>query len=266
MLSKDVKIIDIDPDQYERAVCYFLPEKEVKEKSLIIFYSENKVLHAVHSEKGPVAISGFRGPGSLKDMASSYSVDRVICLEKYALRRLAAGCQSKISMEDTLSAQITACREPFSREWKSGIHIYPDPAPRLPKVSENFARLLRFILPKNFLSMIVVFDGREIWTSLITNIKEGEITLISTTDSLQPFSFPDDAINAKSNILNGRIKSTHGQPDFCIYLDKEVFYHLTSHPKPFVELARFIRKKWVHVDPFPRKIRFLMMILSIFRR
>jgi hypothetical protein len=55
LLARDVQIIDIDPYQVENAVSSRFGEGgPEKPPMLIVFYRDNSVVHAVHSEKGPL--------------------------------------------------------------------------------------------------------------------------------------------------------------------------------------------------------------------
>ena len=104
MLSKNVKIVDIDPRQYENLVSAVMHGRRRASAgpALIVFYRENEVVHAVHTGHGPLPDFNYRGPGGLGRMAEEYSVKRVVCLETGALRRLANDAQLRLDYSSTL--------------------------------------------------------------------------------------------------------------------------------------------------------------------
>ena len=265
MLAKDVKIIDIDPDQYERAIDFFRKKPHAVKKTLIIFYQENRVIHAVHSVKGPVEVNSFRGPQNLKPLAQEFDVDRVVCLERGALHRFTAGAQTRIRTDRPLMEQILAAREPFDREWGAGIHVYPDPLATIPHIPDFALKAASALLPKHVMTILTVFDHDEIWTSLIAEIKEREITLLTTTDTLQPLTLEGLDQTHKAGRLLDALAQRHGRATVGIFMDRACFEHLAAHPKPFSALARLVHLKWISIRPFPNRLRMLLAIAQFLR-
>jgi len=265
VISKDIKIIDIDPDQYERAVDFFRKKPRAEKKTLIIFYQENRVIHAVHSKKGPVELKNFRGPQNLKPLAQEHAVDNVVCLERGALHRFTAGAQSRIRADQPLMEQILAAREPFDREWNAGIHVYPDPFAAIPRLPDFALKAARALLPKRIMAVLAVFDRDDVWTSLIVEIKDGEATLLTTTDTLQPLSLDGLDQQRKANRLLDALAHLHGRATVGVFMDRACFEHIAAHPKPLAAFARLVRLKWVFVRPFPNRLRFILAIAPLLK-
>ncbi|MFA6451017.1 MAG: hypothetical protein WCX65_16195 [bacterium] len=265
MISKNIKIIDIDPDQYERAFEFFRNKPRAEKKTLIIFYQENRVIHSIHSKKGPVEITNFRGPQNLKPLAKEFEVDNVVCVERGAIHRFTAGAQSRIRMDRPLMEQLLAGREPFEREWGAGIHVYPDPIASIPRLPDFALKAARSLLPKKGLAIITVFDRDEVWISLILEMKDGEATLISTTDTLQPLSLEGLDTPHKINLLLETLARVHGRATVGVFMDRACFEHLAAHPKPLGALARLAHLKWVTIRPLPHRMRFLLAIAPLLK-
>jgi hypothetical protein len=265
VLAKNIKFIDIDPDHIERALDTIRKRPPAEKTTLFVFYSENRVIHAVHSKKGPVRISEFRGPGSIKTLAKEFGVDRVVCLQHGAVRRALAGAQTKIKIDQTMLEQILAGRESFDREWGNGIHVYPDPLANVPRVPDFARRALRIFLPKQLLVMLVVFERDEVWTSLVLGVTDGEVSLVSTTDMLQPISLEGLDIPRKANRLTAALRRRHGRPTACIFMDRASFEHLAAHPKPVSALAELVGKKWALIHPFPSRLHILLALAPLLK-
>jgi len=259
LLSKDIRVIDIDPDQLERVVETFRKTPRPQKKTLIIFYQGNKVIHAVHSRKGPVAISGFRGPQNLKHFQHEFGVDRVVCLERGALHRFTAAAQTRIRTDQTLLEQIIAGKEPLEREWGSGISVYPDPFASIPRLPDSAFNVLRLLLPRKVTAIFSVFDRNDIFASAIVEMKNGEITFVSTTDRLQPLVL-DGNMHRKADLLVSALVKSHGRPTLGIFMDKAGFEHIVAHPRPLYALARLVKLKWVLIRPFPNRLRLLLAL------
>ena len=258
MLAKNVQIIDIDPDQHERFFAT-LPRGGPKKHGLIVFYSENRVFHAVHTKTGPVEGVAFRGPEHLAELAECYSADYVICLEKNALKRVTADAQCAVLFDDPLSAQAAAAYAALKREIGSGIHIYPDPFRRIPAAPPAAMRLARRFLLKKSLAIFVVFDdSMDVRMSLILELQRGEISLISTTDFLEPLDCSGMGFDERAALMVRRLEQKRGRPTVGIFCDRAVFEHIKNHPRPVFALLKMARLGWIRFNPFPSRLRMLL--------
>jgi hypothetical protein len=257
--------VDIDPDQYERAFETLRGKPRRRKSTLIIFYQENRVIHAVHSKKGPVEVADFRGPRNLKPLAKEFGVDRVVCLERGALHRFTAGAQAHVKMERPLTEQILACREPFDREWGSGIHAYPDPLAAIPKLPDFALKLLRALLPRKVMAALVVFERDKVWTSLIVEAVNAEVTLITTTDTLQPLKLDGTDINKNSVKILNALANSRGRATVGIFMDRAGFEHIAAHTKPVSALAKLVQLRWAVIRPFPNRLRLLLALAPLLK-
>lgn len=267
MLAKDVQITGIDPAQYERLVVAArsaLPEK--KDRTLIVFFQENRVSHAVHSERGPLDSVDFKGPGSLERLAAEHSVDRVICVESGAVRRVFTKAQASLKHSQPLWEQMLACRTALMMEMNSGIHVYPDPFKAMPVVPDFIIRLFRMLVPGEFLLTAVAMDRGRVWTSLLVAFEKGEISLVTTTDSLEGMDREfQDMRSAAAAVTAGTI-SKWGQPTTGAYMEKVAFEQLISSPKPLYEFADLVKKRWIYMKPFPLRLKVAITLISFLKK
>lgn len=263
MLSRDVEILDIDPEQYERIVRLFPAARQ--RQGLFLFYSGNRLMRAVHTQRGPIENVKFHGPERLKDQAREHGVDYVVCVERDALSRIAADAQAAVRFEDPLSLQGMACYNALRNELDAGLSIYPDLLRGLPRASARLAGAARRMLAEDLLALLVVFDDNaRVWASLILEIRNGEIVLITTTDHLEPLEIGGLTQEAAAQRILQRLQERRGHAGLGIFCDRVAFRHIIRHPAPAAALLRLARLGWVNIHPCPAKFHALLRQASKF--
>jgi len=266
LLSSDVQIIDIHPDHVERAVEALTPKRPKQRRALILFCEENRVIHAVDTVKGPSDFMyGERPPRDLKAVAAECGVDFVACVERDAPARLLAGAQSKINIDQTLFEQVMSLREPLRRELGSGVRIYPDILAAMPRLPDFALKILKLLSPKNFMSMVVVLDGKDVWTSAVVRITNGEADLITTTDTLRPGPELTGDMARDAASLVKAMESARGKVALGIFMSRAGLEHLIAHPRPLGALAALASRKWIVIHPFPRRARILLALAPLLK-
>jgi len=145
-------------------------------------------------------MKNFRGPQNLSNWRRSMESKTWSASNAALCIGFSAGAQSRIRTDRPLMEQIIAAREPFEREWGAGIHVWPIRSPRFRKLPDFALKAARALLPKQVMAIVAVFDRDEVWTSLIVELTNAEVTLITTTDTLQPLK------------LEGLDSSREGEP------------------------------------------------------
>lgn len=262
MLSPDVEIIDIDPNQYSRVFEVLVPQHAPRQ-GLILFYSGSRLVHTVHTRKGPGIAVSFHGPMHLREIAIDHAVDYVICVERKAVRRLAANAQAGVAMADPFTLQGRAVLQAVQAELGSGVHVWPDPAPFLARIPQSMPRLLRRLLPPDLRLAAAVFDddGGSLWASLILEVRNREITLISTSDMLEPLDMVGKTREEQESLLLARLSERRGPADVGVFCDRRVLIHLAHHPRPAQALVQMVRRGWVRVSPCPWRYRLALRLL-----
>jgi len=263
VLSRDVKIVDIDPHQYENLVSVIRQRGSggiLEAPALIVFFRDNKAVHAVHTTRGPLEDVKYSGPSGMERMMSEHGVERVACIEVGSIRRLWSNAQAHMRHDMTMWEQILAVRTAARKEFDSGIHIYPDPLGAVPPLPGFVVKLIRLLVPARILLSVAAFEGDRVWTSLILGIRNGEISLITTTDSLGTLKLHGRQIADHAAAVNRAVKNTWEEPTAGFYMDRSAFEQLASHPYPVSALSRLSRRKWIFVEPFPGRLRILLSL------
>jgi len=267
MLSKNVEIVDIDPNQYARVARLLSPEQGVRGPGLILFYSGSRLFHAVHTRKGTDVSVAFHGPLHLHSLAAQEGVEWVVCLERNAVKRLAAAAQSGVKFADPFSEQGRAVLRALGGELGAGIHVWPDPGPMLARMQAGMPPVLRRLIPMDIRIVVGVFDDEGgLWASLILELKNGEAVFISTSDMLEPLGLAGKSEAERAAIMLTRLAEQRGPAQMGLFCDRRTFMHLARHPRPAAALARFVRLGWVALGPCPWRIRLALRFLPLLLR
>lgn len=267
MLAKDVQITGIDPVQYEHLVGAFEPfMPDGGERLLIVFFQENRVLHAVHSERGPVETVDFKGPGSLERLATEHNVDRVVCIESGAVRRIFTKAQASLKYSQSLWEQILSCRTAFKMELNSGIYVFPDPFRSIPEIPDFVLRLFRMFVPEEMVLVAGVMDSGRVWTSLVVGLDKGEVSLVTTTDSLEGMGEEFQDLRTAAGIIAGGTAARWGTPTAGVFMERAAFEQLLASSKPLYTFADLVRKQWIYMNPFPVRLKIALMFISLLKK
>ncbi len=257
MISKDITIVDIDPIQYEHLLSAFAtrPHRDVGPR-LIIFYRDNRVIHAVHSEKGPVTLARFAGPSHLAAIARENAVASVVCLEEGFLKRFTTSVQSQIRFDQTGWEQFAVLRSAFEKELGAGLHIHPNPFATFPAVPDFIVKTLKKLLPRRTMIVIAAFDGKSVWTSAIAEFNNFEMTLLTTTDGLGPITIDENmSTAAKANAVTSAVRKTWGTPTSGFYMDRIAFEQIAASGKPLKTFLRLHKRNWITITPLPGRLK-----------
>jgi len=266
LLAADLHAVDINPEHIERLYGELFPEAPAPQESIIIFYEANQLLHAVHSHRGPMKKFHFPGPQNIEEIARSEKVDRVICIEKNTLPKLTTNFQSRIRWNDPYLFQLIPIIEAVRGEIGSNIHIYPRIAQKIPPIPKRLLKYLPRIMPKRSLFALVILDADgTVWTSLIIGTTGSEISLITTTEALEPLAVDNIPIERKIRRINRAIAKIFHPPTASIFFDRETFRHLCAHPRPISALLNLHSKGWIHIQPFPLRLRILLTLASFLK-
>ncbi|MEW6200380.1 MAG: hypothetical protein AB1546_00265 [bacterium] len=266
MLAENLRAIDINPDHIERLMSDLFPDPPAKPEGIIIFYEGNQLLHAVHSRRGPMKKINFLGPQSTEEIARTEKAEFVICIEKNTLPKIATNFQSHIHWDDPYLFQLIPIIRAVRGEIGSNIHIYPDITRKIPRIPDKLLKLLPRILPRRAIFSIVIFDADgTVWTSLIIGTTGAEISLITTTEALEPLAADPIPFSRKIIRINRAIAKILQPPTASIFMDREIFRHLCAHPRPISELLKLHSKGWLRIQPFPIRLRILLMLMSFLK-
>lgn len=261
-ISKDLIFNDVDSKQYLNLLSA-LPLFRVERGILTLLYSERseKILNAIHSRYGlwsDVTLQ-FTNPSDIaKQLKEKESVDAVILLEErlagFLLSKMQAGYTSKMDIINYLKIAQETLQE-MQGKW---FHVEP-----LEFWTQNVLALvgkaqnLLNSLPDG-LSLLVVFSGDEIWTSLLAQKTKGMLTRITTISipEIQRLRISDWRSEYKQ-ILE-QVKEKFGKVSFGLFMDSETFKFLlrSNRPQEFLQKAR--REEQIIINPTPTLFTFRM--------
>ena len=183
------------------------------------------------------------------------------------MRRVAAGVQAAVALADPLGVQGYAALQAVRRELGSGVHVWPDPAPVLERISAPVPPLIKRFLPANLRVFAAVFDDDGgLWASLVLEVRKREITLISTSDMLEPLDLAGKTRDEQAALMLERFAERRGPADVGLFCDRQVLMHLARAPRPVHALARLARLGWVRLDPCPARFRLALRYLPLLMR
>jgi hypothetical protein len=262
VLSKDVQIVDMDASHVEHLGSMLRRGRPVKPDGMILFYEENRVLHAIHTRTGPKEIRSFEGPRRLESVARAENVDFVVALERGALRRIAAGAQSRIRWDDPLTLQALALFTAFDKENSHTVHIYPAPKAMRPRPDAWMARWAKRLLRREQLYAVIVYDeaGEDVWFSMLTRWKDGECILLTTTDSLHPFSLKGTPEARRNRATLERIREVWGPATGALFMDRTAFAFFVAHDRPLTALREMLQRGWAQARPIPFLFRVVLWV------
>lgn len=266
MISPDIIIQDIDARGWtnlltlaDRATIYKILGEERKErppkKRLTIVYQGTKVLKAYHSEKGSI-LENFQwiGPKGLEEVACQEDVDMVTAVERSAISRIMANFQAKIDMKDDYAKQMFSIGDALRDEIGNGLHFYPEQ--KIPNFKYETAQQIFKILTQDDSTLVFyVFEGNEVWTSSIAGIKDGNVDLYTTHDTLVADGFALTDWRKDYRRINDAIASKFRAPSVGFYTDLKSLARIMKSKKPVRALDNARKAKDVIIDPLPTRIK-----------
>ncbi len=238
MFSKDLQIVDIEPNHIQNVYDFILRGSDVRKKNIImIIYRGNKILTAIHFEKGPLYDLPFTSPDRLEEIAKTVPSELVICIENRVLRTIMSNFQIALNLHDDFIKQFSCLLRNIREFVGRGVYLYPKNFQYIFELPiDKFVEFSRFIfyLIRNFIFAFVVFDGDDIWTSLIICVRNKEISLITTTDHLQL----NESLSREEKIkeIMTTLKRYYKRRPYTLILDKALFNFIISSRNSFKTL------------------------------
>lgn len=252
-ISETFIFTDVDSTQY-RNLLSALPLFRVERGILTVLYRESggKIINAFHSRYGwwsDVTLQFTTPEDTIRRLKDKENVDAVILLEErlagLLLAKLQAGYTSEMDITNYLGMAQKTLQEMLGR-W---FHVEP-----LEFWSQNVLMLisraqnLLKALP-NGLSLLAVFSGDELWTSLLAQKTSGKLTKISTIEvpEIQRLRISDWRTDYHQ--LLEQVQQRYGKPSFGLFTDSETFKFLlrSKHPSDFLQQAR--REEQIIINP-----------------
>jgi len=262
MISADILIRDIDANGWANLVSLIDPntvrrlagEAERppgRKKRLFVIFEENSVLKAYHTEKGSI-LDGFKwnGPQDLEIVSRREDVDAVVAVDRDSLSRIFARSQRNTDMRDDFVKQILGMYDSVAMEVGKGLYFHPER--KLKRITyENIQKGFKLGTQDNTTILFYLFDGNQIWTSLIVGIKDGDVDMVTSHDALAARGvFVYDWKKDYKKIL-GASKQAFRKPSIGVFGDVRSFARVARSRKTLKALNEERKKKNIILDPLP---------------
>jgi len=239
--------------------------KEHKPRSrLFVIYEGDRALKAFHTQRGSV-LGGFRwpGPDNLEEVARREGADVVIAAHREAMARGFATYQNKLDLEGDYVGQLIEAYNAFVSRVGRDVFIYP---PRkLRHVSFDVVqRGFRYVIPSNSSLFLYIFDGDELWASLIVGVTENDIDLITTHDALEAQGVKISSWKRDRKKITSAVGNTFRKPSVGIFCQLGALARVLLERKPLPALAEARKRGDIILDPLPWRIKAMLRAGRLF--
>ncbi len=242
-----------------------MPPGEHKRRSrLFVIYEGDRVLKAVHTEKGSV-LDGFRwaGPDNLAEVARREGADRVIAAHRDALARGFAAYQNKIDLEGDYVGQLIEIYNTFVSRLGRDVFIYP--RRKLRHVNfDVIQRGFRYAVPSNSTLLLYIFDGDKLWASLIVGVTDTDIDLITTHDALEAGGLKISSWKKDHKKITSSVERNFRKPSVGIFCRLDALARVLLERKPLPALAEARKKGHIILEPLPWRIKAMLRAGRLF--
>ena len=110
-------------------------------------------------------------------------------------------------------------------------------------------------LPPDFLFVFVIFEERQVWTSLIIERIAGQIRRITTTRQLAPKSFEIGEWQTDYKNLLRAVSQQIKPPTLGFFTDDETLRFILQSESPLNFIRQARRRGQIIIDPIPSRIK-----------
>lgn len=259
MIDPAIRIVDLDPREWKNLVRFLstpapLPGPEGARRSggLFLLHAGGKVVKAVHTSRGRVGGIGWEdppGPGALKALARAQGVRWVVALEEGALDELMHRVQERVRMEQGSLDQglewARALRE-LLQERRIAVHPRPLEGVPIPQAT-TLTRALDLALPDDRTAVAYLFDGPDVWSSIVLRKTRGVIDLVAGHRALGLHPAEIRSFLDYPRILDA-VKRKFGEPHAGFFAERRTVERLFADPRPGT-WARAYALREVIVEP-----------------
>lgn len=218
----------------------------------VVFHDGRKVLRAVHSVRGAIAVDAWAGRETLAALAHETGARFTLGLRTGALEELSERLGGRVTLDDdvwtTLWIVLGAVRE-LMDEGLWMIHPAPAPVP-LPPV-EVLRRAWDVFLPDGRTAVVCLFDGDEIATSVVLRRRGAALDRVEGPELLRRRVGPlGGDFHRDYRVIRAAVERDLGPLAFGLFTRVETFHDLLRAEEAGA-WARAIAVRDVVADPMP---------------
>jgi hypothetical protein len=257
LIDPAIRIIDLSPREWKNLLRFVstpapLPGEGARRAGgLVLLRSGGKVVKANHTGKGrvaPIAVESTDA-AALKALARAEGVRWVIVLEEGALDELMHRVQERVRMDQDTLAQGLEWPRAFREllvEGKIAVHPRPLEGVPIPQPA-TLKRALDLAWPDDRTVVAALFEGSEVWTSLVLRKTRGVIDLVAGHRALGLHPAEVKSFLDYPRILSA-VKHKFGEPHVGLFAERRVVQRLLADESNGAWAKAYARRE-VIVEP-----------------
>lgn len=255
MIDPAIRIVDLDPREWKNLLRFLstpapLPGSESRRSGgLFVLHHEGRVLKAVHTDKGRVAGLAWEGNAALRAMARGQGVRWVVAADDGALDELTHRVQERVRLDqDALAQGLVWARAIHEMLEEGRIAAYPRPLRGVPiPQASTIQRAFDLALPDDRTAVAYLFDGPDVWSSIVIRKTKGVIDLVAGHRALGLHPAEIRSFLDYPRILDA-VKRKFGEPHVGFFAERRTVQRLFADPRPGT-WARAYALREVIVEP-----------------
>jgi hypothetical protein len=260
MLNKDVLMQDIDVAQWRNAQTMLLDSAKARPR-IVVLHDNGRVRKVAHSRGLPVsdAPSRIESPQAAAEAlfnANADDVDFVAVFERRAFDAYFAAVQDSWDIDEDLDAFVQRTYA-LLENYPDGMLTYPQSARttlglqwRLGASREQVAEAARAFAEPGSTIVLGVFDGGELWASLVLSFGEdGSITSVTTANS-EVVDLAGDRQRVAERVV-AWVEAEHGSCSLGVFADRPFAEEFLQSADKVSALRQAVSAGTVLLSPAP---------------
>jgi len=252
MIDPDVRILDLDPRQFQRLWDVLFPAPG---RRLILIHDGSRVVKAFDTSRGLRPDLLTCDPSDPQALAArlygSDRPDQVLVLHLEALAEFYTTTHLLYDCDE--DGDVYLQRERLALDDEPELVRYP-PEPRGLRLAglayEQWEKMLALV-PHGRTVVLGVFEQDAIWASLILRMGGGQIDLISSSDAVLPIDYRAADWHAAGRYMIEQVTERIGQPFIGVFCTRAAFLALVAAPDKLSQLAACHGQSSLWLDPCP---------------
>lgn len=265
MLDENILVVDIDADHWNRLIALF-NQGEKKPVSILFLIVENcRCLKAIHQHKGALLNFDY-GDGDLAFIADRESVDFIARINPQFVQKVFHSAQMDVLYDDDYVSQLMTIYNGVLSVTSKEIEWYPKrPHPLRPLNYDKTQKIFNRFFPDGRTFFFCVIENGRPFTSLILGKRSGDISLMTTLDSLDIANDPFDPETQMEEILD-RIEEKFEPVHLAFVIMKKSFEEMLAGKRPVTHLCAAIKHGRAYLVPLRKRLRFLLWVARVFKK
>lgn len=251
-------LVDFDPHQFRNLMELVLPTRSARGR-LYVIHENGQVLKGFHSLQGHVR--DYEWPqidepeGVARQLLEQFQVDTIALLERTALGRYFADLQAGHRLGEDMFEFAARGMDLWREKYAEEIVVVPKPLAQFSKARlKAVTRALYETVPDGQHVVVVVFDDRKIWTSLILGIRNQTIDLVTSLAALGILGGETTEWQEMPGIVIPQVERHFGPVAIGLFMQLSAFKEMIASENWIAWLYKFGSTQHVTVEPCPKQL------------